>query len=217
MPIDPEKLHDKDWSETKATDAFYSESPRYYDLSKIIEEQGPKIILDVGCGSGFLSRTIKARLPDLIVDGADISSIALERAKNLLRNSWQVNLDRADLPASSCAYDTAVCVEVLEHLYDPEHVLKEIHRCLKPGGRLIATVPNAVFWRYRIQSLFGQIPAPISDPRHLHAFNAHMFKRLLHTNGFHMIKLTGHSVRGKILANLLPQLCSDILIATVEK
>lgn len=128
-----------------------------------------------------------------------------------------MNFDSSNLPALSNTYDTAICVEVLEHLYDPGHILKEIYRCLKPAGHLIVTVPNGVFWRFRIQSLLGNIPGPISDPRHLHAFNAHIFKSLLNANGFHILQLTGHSVRAKILAKHLPELFSDILIITAKK
>lgn len=72
MLTDPEQLHDKDWLETKTSDEFFVDSTRYKDITEIIIQQRPRIVLDVGCGSGFISRTIKAKLPALIVDGADI-------------------------------------------------------------------------------------------------------------------------------------------------
>jgi len=46
-------------------------------------------------------------------------------------------------PYAGASFDAAVCSEVIEHLkYDPAHMLREINRVLKPGGRLILTTPN---------------------------------------------------------------------------
>jgi SAM-dependent methyltransferase len=49
--------------------------------------------------------------------------------------------DARHLPCRTTAFDAVVCSEVLEHIVRPCAVLREIHRVLKPGGRLLASVP----------------------------------------------------------------------------
>jgi len=47
----------------------------------------------------------------------------------------------APLPFQSATFDTVLCTSVLEHVHDAEAAVSEIERILKPGGRLIVTVP----------------------------------------------------------------------------
>ncbi|HRW04967.1 MAG TPA: class I SAM-dependent methyltransferase [Caldilineaceae bacterium] len=49
--------------------------------------------------------------------------------------------DLHDLAVSDATYDVVICSQVLEHLPDPEHVLRELHRVLKPNGRLWLSTP----------------------------------------------------------------------------
>lgn len=149
MSLDPESIHDRDWLETKASETFFEEAPRYPDIADVVAELQPRRLLDVGCGSGYLAKLLKMRVPELVVHGIDISSVALQRARRYLDQVWQVDLDKADLPAPAEHYDTVACVEVLEHLYDPDHALQEIARVLVPGGHDVeqqrpyrATIPE---------------------------------------------------------------------------
>lgn len=214
---DPKALHDRDWLGAKASDSFYVESPRYPDIAGVIAGLAPKRLLDVGCGSGYLASLVRAERPEIHMDGADISDVALKRAEKYFERVWQVNLDEAQLPAESVSYDTAVCTEVLEHLYDPAHALAEIHRCLVPGGKLVVTVPNMLFWRYRLELLGGGVPDAISDPRHLHVFTPELLGSLLSKSGFQVERILGHGVRFRKLARTWPGLFSDVLITVAVK
>ncbi len=55
----------------------------------------------------------------------------------------QVQADAYHLPFRDNAFEVALCTEVLEHLHTPVHALREIHRVLKPGGKLLLTTPFA--------------------------------------------------------------------------
>jgi SAM-dependent methyltransferase len=212
-PVDSQTLHNKDWAEKKASDDFYSHALRYPQFADVIAALRPRRLLDVGCGSGYLAKLVKAGVPDVQMDGTDISDVALERARAHFKRVWRTNLDQDPLPAETAVYDTAVCVEVLEHLYDPAHALAEIHRCLSVGGRLVATVPNIAYWRFRLDLLRGRVPGPSADPRHLHSYDVDLFGKLLDDNGFSVVKILGHRVRFPFLADLRPSVFSDILIA----
>jgi len=58
------------------------------------------------------------------------------------------NVERDRFPYSDDFFDIVLCCELLEHLaLDPTHMLVEIHRVLKPGGRVLITTPNVLVWR----------------------------------------------------------------------
>ena len=217
MPLDAEARHDQDWLETKASDGFFEETLRYPDIAQVISRLQPKRLLDVGCGSGYLAKLLKECVPGLVVHGVDISSVALERARHHVDQVWQVDLDKNDLPVSSEQYDTVTCIEVLEHLYDPDHAIREIARVLASGGCAVVTVPNLAYWRYRLDLLWGRVPQPALDPRHLHQFDQRVLAEALAMSDLRLTGMTGHAVRLPWLARRYPGLFSDILIATAVK
>ncbi|CCW34003.1 methylase involved in ubiquinone/menaquinone biosynthesis [Chthonomonas calidirosea] len=95
------------------------------------------VILDVGCGTGAISRRLTQWGR---VVSTDFSALALEYSrKRGLRHL--VRADAMRLPLATASFDLAVCMDVLEHLPDDQAALCELFRVLKPGGRLIATVP----------------------------------------------------------------------------
>lgn len=62
------------------------------------------------------------------------------------------------IPFDVGMFDVVVFGEVIEHVPDPDFVLDEIWRTLKPGGRLIVTTPNLASWANRILLLLGIQP-----------------------------------------------------------
>ncbi|OGR81067.1 MAG: hypothetical protein A2X32_08985 [Elusimicrobia bacterium GWC2_64_44] len=98
-------------------------------------------ILDAGCGAGNLLEKLKG----FDVTGVDISETLLAQAR--ARISGQagacVMFGNAEaLPFPDATFDRAVCSEILEHVLNPETVLAELRRVVKPGGRIVLTVPN---------------------------------------------------------------------------
>ena len=75
--------------------------------------------------------------------------------------------------------------DVLEHLPDPQNMLLEIKRIIKPDGILILRIPNSDSWDHK---LFGQYWAGIDAPRHLYIFTFENLKTLLHGSGFSINK-----------------------------
>ena len=217
MPTKSEKLHDKDWLTTKSDDDFFETADRYPYLLQIVASFGGRTLLGVGCGSGYLAKQLKASCPDTIIHGVDISSVALEHARQAMDEVWQVNLDQSDLPMSSDQYDAVVCIEVLEHLYDADLALSEIHRVLVRGGRAVISVPNLAYWRYRLTLLRGRVPPAASDRRHLQQYDQQTLEAGLSSAGLHPLPVSGFGVRFPGLAERHPALFSNILIATATK
>jgi 2-polyprenyl-3-methyl-5-hydroxy-6-metoxy-1,4-benzoquinol methylase len=103
-------------------------------------------ILDYGCGTGDISAALAAR--GYRVEGRDISPKMIEQARVIHAGSGvrfaviASGGDRKDPVAGSQAFDAIVCSSVLEYLHDLPGSLRLLAGALKPGGWLLATVPN---------------------------------------------------------------------------
>ncbi|MFC1868985.1 class I SAM-dependent methyltransferase [Thermodesulfobacteriota bacterium] len=213
----PELLHERDWKENKIDDSLLDNTGRFKALLKLIKKNNPKCIFDIGCGSGILGKKIKSWKSTITIHGCDISASALERADQYLDKVWHIDLDQEDIPVDSGHYDIAVCSEVLEHIYDINHAIREINRILKPKGIGLLTVPNMGYWRYRLDILKGELPIPIDDDRHIHFFNKISFEKRLMGNKLEIISISGYRINFPWLAKWKPSLFSDTLVFEILK
>ena len=92
-------------------------------------------LLDVGCGE-MPYRTFLPVEVDYV--GIDVPQAG---AFSMSGNDEIISFDGHYIPFSDAAFDTVLCTEVLEHSPEPTMLIAEIERVLKPGGKLIATVP----------------------------------------------------------------------------
>lgn len=115
-------------------------------------------LLDVPAGTGALALRIK----DL---GFSVSCCDIDLS---LFSAPGIEIRRGDLnqflPYPSGAFDFITCVEGLEHLENPFNAIREFHRILKPGGKLIISLPNYLNierrLRFLVTGLFSKIPIP---------------------------------------------------------
>jgi SAM-dependent methyltransferase len=82
-------------------------------------------------------------IPGAIAVGVDRSGDRLVRARAEGVAAPLVRADLLDLPTRTGAFDAVLCSEVLEHLDNDRAALAELRRVLRPGGRLVVTVPHA--------------------------------------------------------------------------
>jgi arsenite methyltransferase len=98
-------------------------------------------ILDVGCGPGYYCAELLQEVgPSGAVVGIDGSSAMLGLAARRCAEYRNVEFHEADagsLPVEDGGFDGAVCVQVLEYVADPTAGLAEMHRALRPGGRVV--------------------------------------------------------------------------------
>jgi SAM-dependent methyltransferase len=95
--------------------------------------------LDLGCGDGRLTSEIRAER----VTGADVSKVALDRARRRLPDRIRlVQLEPdAPVPLLDSEFALVLCAETIEHVRDVQLLLSEGRRMLRPGGRLALTTP----------------------------------------------------------------------------
>lgn len=105
-------------------------------------------VLEAGCATGIGARLFRAEGARRVV-GLDYSSDALERARAATSDQriefQQWDLNQTPLPCADASFDAVVCLEVLEHVQSQEALIAEFLRVLRPGGRLIVSVPNREF------------------------------------------------------------------------
>ena len=111
-------------------------------------------IIDVGCGTGLVGESLKAK--DFIYfDGIDISEDMLEIAKSRgYRNLLLGSLNNR-LPVLDNAYDTAMCVGVFTHGHVSSDGFNELCRVVKPGGYICFTINEGVFEKYGFKEMIG--------------------------------------------------------------
>src|SRR5262249_48839193 len=130
-------------------------------------------VLDLGCRDGALTQ---AYLEGNEVVGVDADREALEEAAKLGIETQWADLDRPiELPDDS--FHVVVAGGVPEHLRDPQRLVADVRRVLRPSGTFVASVPNAYRLKGRLLFLFGRPPE--NDPTHLQMFSADDVRALL--------------------------------------
>jgi len=105
--------------------------------------QSAKSVLDIGCGTGALSETIKRRQSAQVV-GIELSSEMAKEAESKLDKVIVGNLDEIDLATAIEGYrfDCIICGDVIEHIKDPWTTLQILADHLSEGGVIVASIPN---------------------------------------------------------------------------
>jgi 2-polyprenyl-3-methyl-5-hydroxy-6-metoxy-1,4-benzoquinol methylase len=142
----------------------------------------PGRILDIGCASGrFLAECAAA---GWTVAGLEPSQSLVEEARRLLPATAQIlpiTLQEADFPES--AFDAVTMWDVLEHVPDPGEFLRKAVSLLRPGGVLLANVPNLDSWQARVMLKRW----PLLLPEHLNYFNRESLARCGAQSGARLI------------------------------
>jgi ubiquinone/menaquinone biosynthesis C-methylase UbiE len=211
------KLDLKKWPKNR-----YEAAVRFLDLKK------DKKVLDVGCGGGVILNYLKGKCS---LYGVDISSKRIELLKNIFGK--EVILEKADLNKKTLFednfFDIIIMSDVIEHIVDRNHTLKEIKRILKKGGTLAIITPNQLKIKNRIKMLLGKYPSTalenegygnkeeiLYDGGHLQYFTFRTLEILMKKYDFKIIKKFGFGRFGKI-HNFFPELFSGGIGMLVKK
>jgi len=124
----------------KSPPALEAEHRARYEFAK--GTVAGKRVIDLGCGEGYGSHMLSEVAASVV--GVDISSESIEHAKPTYKAtnlSFEVG-DVTKLPFQANEFDACVCLEVIEHVENPDDLLREVARILKPDGVFIASTPN---------------------------------------------------------------------------
>lgn len=179
-------------------------------------------LLDLGMGTGGLGEFLSHQF-QLIADGVTINQREADIAKTWYRRSLVADLETVNLVEllNGESYDCIVCADVLEHLKNPEVVLNQCKTLLKPGGRLIVSLPNVGYCGLIAEIIMGDFfyrPEGLLDDTHLRFFTRKSQQRLFNQWGWscQSVQVTQRDLlqsEFKIPFDLLPPTVSRHLLA----
>ncbi len=176
-------------------------------------------VLEVGCGEGSTLAFLKERGMADWIAGVEIHAEAAARARERLDAVYEGSIETLQLPLAPNSLDVILCLDVLEHLIDPWTTIGRLAPLLKPGGCLIASIPNVRNFRVVLPLLFQgkweYAETGLLDRTHLRFFVKATAIALLESGGLTVdaILPTGFAGKKKIplVGKLIFHVFQDIL------
>ncbi|OIO64108.1 hypothetical protein AUJ68_07305 [Candidatus Woesearchaeota archaeon CG1_02_57_44] len=164
----------------QSASADYAIKPDPYSSHSVILRSIPPSshVLDIGCWDGALGAILQ-RDKGCMVTGIEGHAKAAAKAKHCLKKAIHANIETHTFTGS---YDAIIIADVLEHLRNPEQVLRRAIKALKPQGSIIISVPNTAHLWIRLNLLLGRweyADKGIMDRTHMRWFTKKTFLRLL--------------------------------------
>ena len=165
----------------------YSTAIRY-DVAKLIDspEDSRLNILEVGCACGGTLLNLKSKYKNAMLYGIEINKAAA-RSAALFADISDQDIEGMALTYSEKFFDYILLADVLEHLRDPWKVLDTFKRYLKPGGKLLVSLPNIMHFsvmRRMMQGYWTYEEAGILDKTHLRFFTLYEIDRTFKELGY---------------------------------
>lgn len=178
---------------------YYYSNVRKDLIAFIRHEQSEHIrVLEIGCGIGATLGKIKYKYPNSEVYGVEI----VDKVAKLGASNFEIiceNIEDNSLPFEERYFDYIIFGDVLEHLREPETVLLNIKRYLKPGGSIIASIPNIMNAETIYQLLHGFFTyeqAGIRDRTHLRFFTLYEIVNMMERVGYQIKEIDMSRAQG---------------------
>ena len=145
-------------------------------------------VIEVGCGDASFTTDLAKYSTD--VTAIDISAGQIAENARLFPGIKFLQHDvSVRFPFPDASFDVAWCSEVLEHLFDPEFALREMHRILRPGGRLLVTVPYHGRFKNLLIALFKwDVHFAPANP-HIRFYTNNTLSRITRAAGFREVRV----------------------------
>lgn len=173
----------------------YGLSPTQQEIIKIIGQD--KIILEIGPSTGYMTRAFLDN--DCTVDVVETDGKAVAKLPKKIRRIFNNSIEDESIFNKLNKYDFIVLADVLEHLVNPEYVLKKLHKNASKNTKLIISLPNVASWAMRKQLFFkGDFEyqdSGLLDKTHLHFYTVNTLPKMLSACGWQIDRMIGTITR----------------------
>lgn len=146
-------------------------------------------VLDLGCASGYFAKELLKK--NCRVWGIDADEQVVKEAKKYCIDAKVIDFDDIDtLPFKKSFFDYILLLDILEHLRNPDKLLKLLRKYLKRDGKIIISVPNVAFISIRLALLRGKFDyrkIGIMDETHLHFYTKKSLIDLIRKSGWKIV------------------------------
>ena len=149
-------------------------------LAEVVPETGA--LLEIGCGSGFaLEEALASGWHE--VCGVEPTRTAVDAAAPVVRDRIVRDVMRPGL-FDRASFDAVCMFQTLDHIWDPQSLLRECHRVLRPGGAILVLNHDVEAASARV---LGE-RSPIFDIEHMYLYSRRTLSRLLEKHGFAVVR-----------------------------
>lgn len=149
--------------------------------------RSPSRILDLGCSDGVVGARLVAQGHEVV----GVDRIEHKGVRERLTDFYEADLEQGVPAEVGDGFDVIVAADVLEHVRDPASLLASLADRLRPGGRVVTSVPNFGHWYPRARVALGRFDYDargILDQDHLRFFTHRSFSRLVRAAGWEIIR-----------------------------
>lgn len=186
---DFEKSHnisDRDTLKNKWQMNYFNLKPSLFILPLITESSAsPLRILEIGCDLGATLLDIKNHYPNSQLYGLEINKAAVEISKHIA-NVALGNIEDKVIPFEG-TFDYIIFGDVLEHLHDPQGIIRFCREKLTPHGCILANIPNLMHISIIEQLLHGRFEytdTGLLDRTHIHFFTQYEIENMFRSEGY---------------------------------
>lgn len=167
-------------------------------------------VLEIGCGTGATLAWLKTSGRCKFTTGVELVTQQAESAEKVVDRVIQGSIETIDLASWTERFDLILCLDVLEHLYDPWSLIEKLSGLLSPGGRLVASIPNirhiSVLVPLLLQGEWTYSERGILDKTHLRFFTKKSAIHLVTCSGLIVMCVKELGLQSKSISSLLNKL-----------
>lgn len=158
-----------------------------HDINQPIE------VLEIGCGLGATLAKIEYFWPKAKVHGIEILESVAKIGSSYL-DIIQGNIETMEIPYVKGQFDYIILADILEHLHEPEKIVKQLMPYLKQDGAFLCSISNLMHVSVLLPLLQGQFDyqeAGILDRTHIRFFTLDSIRKLFEGCGLRIEELSG--------------------------
>ena len=174
----------------------YGLSPTQLEILRIVGKS--KVVLEVGPSAGYMTKVFLDN--DCTVDVVEINEEAVLEISKKTRKVFHYSIENREIyDMLGRDYEFIIMADVLEHLVNPEQVLKRLLQVVSSNTKLLISLPNIACWEMRKQLFFkGDFEyqdSGLLDRTHLHFFTVKTLPKMLRENGWKVEGMMGTITR----------------------